>query len=321
MTSPSTTKAAAAPTASRRRWSAFRQNRLAVLSLLLLAAIVGTCLLASSFSVAAYNHHDLQAARMPPSWSQPLGTDLLGRPMWARCMLGGLISLGVGLAAAAISVVIGTAWGATAALAGGRVDAAMMRLVDIFYGLPYILLVILITMAFGPALTRYFSTTAANVIILFLAIGSFSWLTMARVIRGQVLSLKAQPFVEAARAAGATPPGILWRHMMPNLIGPILVYATLTVPQAILQESFLSFLGIGIQPPLPSWGNLAAQGLAAINNVKSFWWLIVFPCALLSTTLLSLNFIGDGLRDAFDPRSQSRSTPKHVRIRPCSSVG
>lgn len=286
----------------RRRWRAFWQNRLAVSSLIVLAAIALACLASLRWSLPAYNHQDLGAARTPPSLLQPLGTDLLGRPLWARCALGGLISLGVGLATAAISVLIGTAWGAVAALAGGRVDAVMMRLVDILYGLPYILLVILITMAFGPALQRWCSSTTANVIILFVAIGAVSWLTMARVIRGQVLSLKAQPFVEAARAAGAGPASILWRHMMPNLLGPILVYATLTVPQAILQESFLSFLGIGIQPPLPSWGNLAAEGVAAINNVKSFWWLILFPCLLLSLTLLSLNFIGDGLRDAFDPR-------------------
>lgn len=296
---------AAQPAARRairgRRWVAFWRNRLAVASLAVLLAIAAACVISVGWSVSAYNRQDLYAARTPPSLSDPLGTDLLGRPVWARCMLGGLISLAVGLAAAGISVVIGTAWGAAAGLAGGRVDAVMMRLVDILYGLPYILLVILITMAFGPALERFFSTTAANVMILFLAIGSVSWLTMARVIRGQVLSLKAQPFIEAARAGGAGPPRILWRHMMPNLVGPVLVYATLTVPQAILQESFLSFLGIGIQPPLPSWGNLAAEGLAAINNVKSFWWLIVFPCALLSATLLSLNFIGDGLRDAFDP--------------------
>jgi len=194
------------------------------------------------------------------------------------------------------------AWGAAAGMAGGRVDAAMMRIVDILYGLPYILLVILIKIAFEEPLRSLLGDArAANVVILFVSIGAVSWLTMARVIRGQVLSLKARPFVEAARALGVGPAGVMVRHLLPNLIGPIIVYATLTVPQAILQESFLSFLGIGIQPPLPSWGNLASDGVTAINNVESFWWLLVFPCGLLSATLLCLNFVGDGLRDAFDP--------------------
>jgi ABC-type dipeptide/oligopeptide/nickel transport system permease subunit len=180
----------------------------------------------------------------------------------------------------------------------------MMRVVDILYGLPYILLVILIKIAFeGPLQTLLGNAQVANVIILFVSIGAVSWLTMARVIRGQVLSLKEQPFVEAARALGVGPAGVLFRHLLPNLVGPIIVYATLTVPQAILQESFLSFLGIGIQPPVPSWGNLASDGVTAINNVESFWWLLAFPCGLLSLTLLSLNFIGDGLRDAFDPKT------------------
>jgi len=304
MTGTATTPALYDVAHEARRWPAFRRNRLAVASSVFLVAIIAACVVAAAWSIPASNDQHLDDARTPPTWSQPLGTDKLGRPLWARCLLGGLISLGVGLAAAAISVIIGTGWGALAGLAGGRADAAMMRLVDILYGLPYILLVILIKFAFERRLEGVFGAAAANVIILFLAIGAVSWLTMARVVRGQVLSLKAQPFVEAARAAGVGGTGIFWRHLLPNLIGPILVYATLTVPQAMLQESFLSFLGIGIHPPLPSWGNLAADGLEAINNVQSAWWLIVFPCTLLSATLLSLNFIGDGLRDAFDP-SQS----------------
>ena len=157
----------------------------------------------------------------------------------------------------------------------------------------------MLTHLFGPGQERL-----ANIMILFLAIGGVSWLTMARVIRGQVLSLKALPYMEAARAMGVPTRSILWRHLLPNLIGPIIVYATLTVPQAILQESFLSFLGIGIQAPMPTWGSLASEGVKAVNTVQSFWWMVFFPCLLLALTLLCLNFIGDGLRDALDPKTQ-----------------
>jgi oligopeptide transport system permease protein len=287
-----------------RRWRTFWRNRLAVVSLVVFGVIFVVCVASLPWSKAAYNEQELDAARRPPDATSPAGTDLLGRPMWARCVLGGVISLLVGLAAAAISVILGVSWGALAGMIGGRADAAMMRIVDILYGLPYILLVILIKIAFEQPLRSVVGRAdRANVIILFLSIGAVSWLTMARVIRGQVLSLKAQPFIEAARASGVGAGGVLVRHLLPNLVGPIIVYATLTVPQAILQESFLSFLGIGIQPPLPSWGNLASEGVSAINNVESFWWLLLFPCGLLSVTLLCLNFIGDGLRDAFDPRT------------------
>jgi oligopeptide transport system permease protein len=174
-----------------------------------------------------------------------------------------------------------------------------MRLVDILYGLPYILIVILFQVAFR-------SSRAGSVVVLFVAIGLVSWLTMARVVRGQVLSLRAQPFIEACRASGLTEWRIFTRHLLPNLVGPVIVYATLTIPQAILQESFLSFLGIGIQKPLPSWGSLASDGLLpALNPIDSRWWLLVFPCAMLATTLLSLNFLGDGLRDVFDPKREA----------------
>lgn len=292
--------------AQRRRWRAFWRNRLAVVSLVVFGLIGLACVVTLPWASNVYRESQLEAARQPPSAAPPIGTDTLGRPMWARCFVGGVISLLVGLAAAVIAVTVGVGWGALAGMAGGRVDAVMMRVVDILYGLPYILLVILIKIAFEDPLKAALGqeySDVANVLILILAIGSVSWLTMARVIRGQVLSLRKQPFVEAARALGVGPGGILVRHLLPNLVGPIIVYATLTVPQAILQESFLSFLGIGVQEPLPSWGNLAAEGVTAINNVESFWWLVVFPCGLLSVTLLCLNFIGDGLRDAFDPRT------------------
>ncbi len=279
-----------------------------------------------------------------------LGSDALGRSLFVRILVGGTISIGVGIAAALISVFIGTLYGATAGYVGGRLDAVMMRIVDILYGLPYILLVVLIAVAADGAIDRWqrtkieqaseqraawieqevaqaadptgarpeieaeastkFSTgelssgqrAAIDVLALLVAIGGVSWLTMARVVRGQVLSLKAQPFVESARAIGAPVPWIFTRHLLPNLLGPIIVYATLTVPQAILQESFLSFLGIGVKPPLPSWGNLAADGLSELNRHRSHWWLLFFPCLLLGVTLLGLNFVGEGLREAFDPK-------------------
>lgn len=285
-----------------------------------------------------------------------LGTDALGRSLGVRLLTGGGISLGIGIAAAALSVLIGTAYGAIAGYAGGRVDAIMMRIVDILYGLPYILLVVLLAVAvdawveksmaarvesvsgqrerwvseqlaareapdpeatradlerraldrFGTGELSAGAISAINVTTLLVAIGGVSWLTMSRVIRGQVLSLKAQPFVEAARAAGLPTSRIFLRHLLPNLLGPIIVYATLTVPQAILQESFLSFLGIGVKPPLPSWGNLAAEGLSELNTYQSNWWLLLFPCLLLGSTLLAMNFVGEGLREAFDPRRRKR---------------
>jgi len=239
-----------------------------------------------------------------------LGTDELGRSLLARLLAGGAVSLGIGIAAATIAVVIGTLYGAIAGYTGGRVDAAMMRVVDILYGLPYILLVVLLAVAVdslmqGAALTEE-QRVAVNVLTLLVAIGGVSWLTMARVVRGQVLSLKEQPFIEAARAVGAPPRRLFLVHLLPNLLGPIIVYGALTAPQAILQESFLSFLGIGVQPPLPSWGNLAADGLGELNTVRPRWWLLAFPSALLAATLLSLNFLGEGLRERLDPKRVAR---------------
>ncbi len=287
-----------------------------------------------------------------------LGTDNLGRSLWARVLLGGSISLGIGIAAAALSVCIGTLYGAIAGYIGGLTDSVMMRIVDILYGLPYILLVVLLAVAvdaivdnmiaeavpriaaqrtayvesalaalpeaertpgaierlqvqaldrFGTGEPTTATRTSINVVTLLVAIGGVSWLTMARVVRGQVLSLKNQPFVEAARAVGAPTRRIFLKHLLPNLLGPIIVYATLTVPQAILQESFLSFLGIGVQQPLPSWGNLAAEGLNEINTTRSNWWLLLFPCLLLGSTLLALNFVGEGLREAFDPKRAKKA--------------
>jgi ABC-type dipeptide/oligopeptide/nickel transport system permease subunit len=257
-----------------------------------------------------YENANAEATRRPPELRGPshwFGTDTQGRSHLGRCLLGGTISLAIGVAAASVSIVLGVGVGLVAGYRGGWLDALLMRAVDILYGLPYILLVILFKIALEAPLAALFrSPQASNLVVLFLAIGLVSWLTMARVVRGQVLSLRSQPFIEACRASGLTERRIFTRHLLPNLVGPIAVYATLTVPQAILQESFLSFLGIGIQPPLPTWGSLASEGLLpALNTINSRWWLLVFPCLLLATTLLSLNFLGDGLRDVFDPKREA----------------
>jgi ABC-type dipeptide/oligopeptide/nickel transport system permease subunit len=236
-----------------------------------------------------------------------LGTDALGRDMLARLLAGGVFSLTVGVTAAAIAVTLGTAWGALAGYFGGRTDAAMMRFVDVLYGLPSILLVVLLAVAVDGLVARWFgslspaASQAVGLAVLFVAIGGTGWLTMSRVIRGQVLSLRAQPFMESCRAVGVP----AWRqftlHLLPNLVGPIVVYATLAVPAAILSESFLSFLGIGVREPVPSWGNLASAGLAEVNLVDSRWWLLAAPCAMIAATLVALNFVGDSLRARFDP--------------------
>ncbi len=249
--------------------------------------------------------------------SSCMGHDDLGRSLFLRLLPGFLISLGIGISAAGIAVVVGVLFGSIAALAGGKIDAAMMRVVDVLFSLPYVLTVILLKVALTRPLTALFGgeSAVANLVILLVAISGVSWLTMARVVRGQVLSLREQPFVEASRAAGAGWLHILRRHIAPNLMGPITVYAALVVPQAIMQEAFLSFLGIGIQPPTPSLGRLATEGVEAVNTFVSYWWLIVFPCAALVLTLVALNFVGDALRDALDPKSSSasRTTSRSVR--------
>ncbi|MBI1826845.1 MAG: ABC transporter permease [Planctomycetes bacterium] len=240
------------------------------------------------------------------SW---LGHDDLGRSLLYRLLPAFLISFGIGGAAAIMATVIGTSWGAVAALIGGRVDQVMMRIVDVLYGLPYILMVILLKTALTRPLAGLLggASRLADIIILFVAIGGVSWLTMARVVRGQVLSLKTRAFVEAARVAGGGTLYIIRRHLVPNLTGLIAVYATLVVPQAILQESFLSFLGIGVAQPTPTLGGLAADGVQAVNSFVGYWWLIVFPCGVLSVTILALQFLGDALRQSYERRSRGGS--------------
>lgn len=279
--------------------------------LFMLLLCIGTLPLTSSREMGSRLYFDDQS--MDQAWKAPttgsvpmlLGTDHLGRTMLGRALAGGAVSLGIGVMAAAVAVLLGVSVGLVSGYAGGWVDNVLMRMVDILYSLPYVLMVILIKIAMEPAFTKIMPAQAANLVVLFLAIGLVSWLTMARVVRGQVLSLRNQPFIEAGRAMGLPRARILLLHVLPNLVGPVIIYATLTVPQAILQESFLSFLGIGIQQPMPTWGSLASEGLAnGLNPVNSRAWLLVVPCALLALTLLSLNFVGDALRDVLDPKRE-----------------
>jgi oligopeptide transport system permease protein len=282
------------------------------LLLVILIACVGTLPMTLRIHGSMYYdlQHPLAAQRLPqlhPLW-MAFGTTKIGQSLLGRCLLGGVISLTIGVAAAAVSVLLGVCIGVLAGYQGGWIDGLLMRSVDVLYGLPYILMVILLKIALERPLQKYLDigSAAVNLIVLFLAIGLVSWLTMARVIRGQVLSLRSMPFIDAARAVGTPGWRIFLYHLLPNLIGPITVYATLTVPSAILQESTLSFLGIGIQPPLPTWGSLASESMQlALNPIYSRWWLLVFPCTLLAITLLSLNFLGDGLREVFDPKRRA----------------
>src|SRR5690348_3528829 len=227
------------------------------------------------------------------SWTHPMGTDDVGRDMLARVLIGGRISIAVGVVSTVVSLVIGILFGATAGYAGGRVDEIMMRIVDVLFALPYMMIVIVLLAFFGN------QSPYGQLLLLFVALGSVSWLTMARIVRGQVLSLKEQEFVLAARAMGVSPVAIVLRHLVPNTLGPVIVYATLTVPSVMLLEAFLSFLGLGVQAPLASWGSLSAIG---IQNIAIFPWQLLAPGLTMAVTLFSLNFVGDGLRDALDPQ-------------------
>ena len=245
----------------------------------------------------------------PPSWKHWFGTDVHGRDLLSRALYGAQISLLVGIVGASVSLVIGVLWGSVAGYVGGRVDSAMMRVVDILYSLPSIIFVIvLITTLEGILKSRLVAigspglVKSARLLFLFVGLGAVSWLTMARIVRGQVLSLRQRPFVEASRALGAGAGRTLARHIIPNTFGVVIVYLTLTVPAIILYESFLSYLGLGIQPPMASWGSLIAEGADQMNPIRIYWWLIACPGGLLVITLLGLNFLGDGLRDAWDVR-------------------
>ncbi len=266
-----------------------RKNHLAMAGLVILIIMVVVALLTPWIAPYSYEVQDLDLGASPPSAAHWLGTDTFGRDLLTRVMYGGRVSLAVGFIATTVALVIGVFWGAIAGYAGGRTDAFMMRLVDILYALPFMIFIILLMVVFGR-----------SILLLFLAIGCVEWLTMARIVRGQVLSLRQQEFVEAAVAMGLSPLTIIIRHIIPNILGPIIVYVTLTIPSVMLLEAFLSFLGLGIQPPQSSWGLLISYG---VETMEEYPWLLLYPGLVLSVTLFSLNFLGDGLRDALDPKT------------------
>jgi peptide/nickel transport system permease protein/oligopeptide transport system permease protein len=287
-----------------------RKNPAAVLSAVFLVFMVLACVAGPFFLPSALGEPGPNQYA-PPSWQHPFGTDLNGRDLLYRVLTGGRISLLVGLCGAVVSLFIGTAWGLIAGYAGGRTDALMMRFVDILYSVPRLIFILIAINAFNAGLQEWANheglawlVESSRIAILILTLGFIEWLTMARIVRGQVLSLKERQFVTAARALGQSHVKILTRHLLPNLAGIILVYLTLTIPAVIIDESFLSFLGLGIQAPQASWGSLLADGAGAINPVRSFWWLLVFPAAAMALTLLALNFLGDALRDAFDSKAR-----------------
>lgn len=284
-----------APLKGRSLWDDARRrllrNRAAVGSMIALAILVVLAVVGPFLAPYAYDTVNKQDVWLPPLQNgHLLGTDALGRDLLARLLTGLRVSLAIGFVATAVSLVIGVAWGAIAGYVGGAVDEAMMRIVDVLYSLPFIFFVILLMVTFG-----------SNIVLIFVAIGAVEWLTMSRIVRGQTLTLKHKEFVEAARASGVSRAGIIARHIVPNLLGPVVVYVTLTIPAVILAESFLSFLGLGVQPPMASLGTLIAGGASDMELAP---WLLIFPSLVMVATLMAFNFIGDGLRDAIDPRDR-----------------
>ncbi len=276
------------------------RNRAAVVSMIILAVMLVISVLGMLFWPNDFQEIYRDRVGIAPQWEHWhwFGTDEQGRDMVARVMAGFLVSLSIGVVATVLSLVIGVTWGAIAGYAGGRVDQIMMRIVDIIYSLPYVFLVILLL-----AVTQDLTTgrPLTKLLIVFAAIGGVQWLTMSRIVRGQTLSLRRKEFVEAAEAAGATGGQIIRRHIMPNVLGPVVVYMTLTIPVVILAESFLSFIGLGAQEPLTSLGRLIKIGS---DNMETQWWTLIFPALTMMTTLMCFNFIGDGLRDAIDPKDR-----------------
>ena len=270
-------------------WHRLRRNHLAVFGAAVLVVLALLCLVGPWFSPYGYEETNLNNTFSPPSGAHWLGTDQLGRDLLTRLMFGGRISLMVGLVATFVALAIGVVYGAISGYAGGKLDRVMMRIVDIIYALPFTIFVILLTVLFGR-----------DIKLIFVAIGAVEWLTMARIVRGQIMSIKRMEFIEAARSLGLGTPRIIFRHMIPNILGPIIVYTTLTIPGVMLLEAFLGFLGLGVQPPMSSWGVLIKDGA---ERMEEYPWLLIFPGTVFSLTLFSLNFLGDGLRDALDVRA------------------
>ena len=264
-------------------------NKLSLYSCVYIVLIIFLAFITPLIAPYDYAYQDLDLGPSGPSAQHLLGTDTLGRDLLTRMLYGSRISLLVGFLATLVALSIGVIWGTIAGFSGGKVDTIMMRIVDVLYGIPFIIFVILLMVIFGR-----------NLILLFMAIGAVEWLTMARIVRSQVMTLSKQEFILSARAMGVSKAGIIFRHLIPNSVGPVIVYATLTVPQIMLLEAFLSFLGLGVQAPLSSWGLLIRDGAV---SMEEYWWLLIFPSMAFSLTLFSLNFIGDGLRDALDPRT------------------
>ena len=278
------------------------RNKAAMASIVILTIIALMAIFAPLLSPYSFDAIDYNVVSCSPDWwpdpsvmcnaggAHWFGTDSIGRDLFVRVLFGARVSLAVGLVATFVSLVIGVAYGATAGYIGGRVDEMMMRFVDVLYSLPFIFFVIILMVVFHRSL-----------FLLFLAIGAVEWLTMARIVRGQTLSIKQKEFIEAARAAGIGTFGIIRRHVIPNVVGPVIVYVTLTIPSVILAESFLSFLGLGVQEPLTSWGVLISDGA---NQMETAPWVLLFPALFMAVTLFCFNFIGDGLRDALDPKDR-----------------
>lgn len=289
-------------------WRRLRRNKLAVVGMIIvgtivIAALIGPTIIqrTTGYAYDVIPKDPSLTKSFPPfrspdggfSWTHPMGTDNAGRDILARVLSGGQISLMVALIATFVSLLIGVSYGATAGYLGGRIDDLMMRIVDVLYSLPYVIIIIVL-LALLPA-----KTPTGQLAQLFFALGAVSWLTMARIVRGQVMSLKNQEFILAARATGVSTPKIIFRHLVPNTLGPVIVYATLTVPTVMLSEAFLSFLGLGVRPPRVSWGSLAAEGA---QSLAIYPWQLIFPGLTMALMLFSLNFLGDGLRDALDPQ-------------------
>ena len=293
-------------------WYRLRKNKMALAGGVFILLLAGLSFIGPFFLEGDYYTNTVLEDKLTaPDAEYTLGTDHLGRDQLGRIIKGGQISLLVGLVATFVSLTIGIGYGTISGYFGGKIDSVMMRIVDILYSLPFVIFVILL-MVFakdlGDSIDEWFRARGSefsisgqwNMLLLFVAIGAVEWLTMARIVRGQVMSLRQQEFIEACISLGLPTRRILFRHMVPNILGPVIVYTTLTIPAVMLLEAFLSFLGLGVQPPTPSWGLLIKDGA---DRMREAWWMLVFPGALFAITLFSFNFVGDGLRDALDPKT------------------